>query len=100
MDGGSVDSEVQNFPLVVLESVTRVYGTGALDVIALGGVSLTIRQGELCAIVGASGSGKSTLLNLLGTLDRPTSGRYSFDGEAIEELDDDALAAIRNEKLG
>src|SRR5262245_58116533 len=98
--GGLDQSEIGNFPLVNLESVTRVYGSDGLDVIALAGVSLTIRSGELCAIVGASGSGKSTLLNLLGTLDRPTNGRYFLDGEPVEELDDDTLAAIRNEKLG
>lgn len=87
-------------PLVVLDQVTRVYATGAVEVIALGGVSLEIARGELVAVVGASGSGKSTLLNLLGTLDRPTSGRYLLDGEPIEERDDAELAAIRNDKLG
>jgi putative ABC transport system ATP-binding protein len=100
MPSGSCPASIENFPLIVLDSVSRVYATGAVDVIALGGVSLTIRSGELCAIVGASGSGKSTLLNLIGTLDRPTGGRYFLDGEAVEELDDDSLAAIRNEKLG
>src|SRR5258706_1029788 len=100
MQGGLSNPEIGNFPIVVIESVTRVYATGAVDVTALAGVSLTIRAGELTAIVGASGSGKSTLLNLLGTLDRPSSGRYFLDGEPVEELDDDTLASIRNEKLG
>ena len=93
-------SGIPRAPLVRLESVCRIYPMGAVEVIALAGVSLEIERGELTAIVGASGSGKSTLLNLLGTLDRPTSGRYFLDGLAVEELCDDELAAVRNDKLG
>jgi putative ABC transport system ATP-binding protein len=89
-----------DWPLVRLDQVTRVYATGAVEVVALGGVSLELERGELVAIVGASGSGKSTLMNLLGTLDRPSSGRYLLDGEAVEGCDDAELAAIRNSKLG
>ena len=87
-------------PLVALQAVTRVYATHAVEVIALSGVDLEIGRGELCAIVGSSGSGKSTLLNLIGTLDRPTGGRYWLDGEPVESLDDAELARLRNQKLG
>ncbi|MBI3201993.1 MAG: ABC transporter ATP-binding protein [Myxococcales bacterium] len=89
-----------NPPLVALRTVSRVYASHAVEVVALSGVSLQIARGELCAIVGSSGSGKSTLLNVLGTLDRPTAGRYWLDGEAIEGLDDAELARLRNAKLG
>jgi putative ABC transport system ATP-binding protein len=87
-------------PLVLLEQVSRTYSLGSVEVLALREASLSIRRGELVAIMGPSGSGKSTLLNLLGTLDRPSAGRYLLDGEAVETLDDDQLAQLRNEKLG
>lgn len=87
-------------PLVLLEQVSRTYSLGSVEVLALREASLSIRAGELVAIMGPSGSGKSTLLNLLGTLDRPSAGRYLLDGEAVESLDDDQLAELRNRKLG
>ncbi len=87
-------------PLVALEGISRTYSLGAVEVLALRELSLCIRRGELVAIMGPSGSGKSTLLNLIGTLDRPSSGRYLLDGEPVQELDDDDLASLRNEKLG
>jgi putative ABC transport system ATP-binding protein len=87
-------------PLVLLEQVSRTYSLGSVEVLALREASLSIRRGELVAIMGPSGSGKSTLLNLLGTLDRPSGGRYLLDGEAVSTLDDDQLAQLRNEKLG
>jgi putative ABC transport system ATP-binding protein len=87
-------------PLIQLDGVSRVYPMGDSELHALREVSLTIHQGEMVAIMGASGSGKSTLLNILGTLDRPTSGRYLFEGEAIEELDAYELAHLRNRKMG
>jgi putative ABC transport system ATP-binding protein len=86
--------------LIRLEGVTKSYASGAAEVHALRGVDLQIAAGELVAITGASGSGKSTALNLLGTLDRPSTGRYFLDGEPVEELDDVELSRIRNRKLG
>jgi putative ABC transport system ATP-binding protein len=83
-----------------IRDVTKTYKTGAVDVQALRGVTFTIGYGEYVAIMGPSGSGKSTLMNILGCLDRPTSGRYLLDGTDVSELDDNALAAIRLKKLG
>ncbi|MDO8636683.1 MAG: ABC transporter ATP-binding protein [Dehalococcoidia bacterium] len=73
---------------------------GSIEVPVLKGISLTIKQGEIVAIMGPSGSGKSTLMNILGCLDRPTSGTYRLDGETVSQLGDDQLAEIRNKKLG
>jgi putative ABC transport system ATP-binding protein len=87
-------------PIVRLERVTKTYHMGEVEVHALHDVSLTIREGEMVAIMGASGSGKSTMLNILGTLDRPTSGRYFLDGEPVESLDEYQLSALRNRKIG
>jgi putative ABC transport system ATP-binding protein len=86
--------------LVQLEDVTKVYRMGDVELRALDGVSLQIAEGEFTAVMGASGSGKSTLMNLLGCLDRPTSGRYLLEGQEISLLDNDALAAIRNRTIG
>lgn len=86
--------------LIELTRVSKVYDMGAEQVHALDGVDLPIEAGEYVAIMGASGSGKSTLMNVIGCLDRPTSGHYRLDGVAVEELDDEALAAIRNKKIG
>jgi putative ABC transport system ATP-binding protein len=87
-------------PLVRLEQVTRVYTMGDVELRALAGVSLDLLAGEFTAIMGASGSGKSTLMNLLGCLDRPTSGRYLLEGQEVSRLSNDELAAIRNRTLG
>lgn len=84
--------------IVELQNVTRTFGTPPVQ--ALRGVSLTVDEGELVAIIGPSGSGKSTLLNILGSLDRPTSGTAIIDGENIATLSDDRLAAIRAHRLG
>jgi putative ABC transport system ATP-binding protein len=88
------------FPLIQLESVSKIYRMGDVTVSALRGISMTIGQGEFVAIMGASGSGKSTLMNIVGCLDRPTSGRYLLGGHSIAEFNRDNLAEIRNSKLG
>ena len=85
---------------VRLENVAKTYRTGEVDVHAVRGVSLDIARGEFVALMGASGSGKSTLMNILGCLDRPTSGRYILDGEDVSSLSRDQLADVRNNKLG
>lgn len=88
-------------PVIIgLENVTKVYGIGDLEVRALNGVSLIVRQGEYCAIMGASGSGKSTAMNIIGCLDRPSSGSYYLDGVDVAQMPEDDLAGIRNLKLG
>ncbi|MEQ3650875.1 MacB family efflux pump subunit [Hyphomonas sp.] len=87
-------------PLLHLQDIRRVYGKGDAEVRALDGVDLTIREGEFVAIVGQSGSGKSTLMNLLGCLDRPTSGTYRIHGQDVSDMDADALAALRRRTFG
>lgn len=87
-------------PLIVLDGVTKTYRTGALEVEVLHGVSLTIRRGEFVAIMGASGSGKTTLMNLIGCLDRPSSGRYLFAGRDVSAMERDQLALLRRDAFG
>jgi putative ABC transport system ATP-binding protein len=86
--------------VIQAEDLTKIYRMGEVDVRALSGVSLQIKRGEAVAIMGPSGSGKSTLMNILGCLDRPTSGKYVLDGEPVSGLNDDQLASIRNRKIG
>jgi putative ABC transport system ATP-binding protein len=86
--------------IIRLENISKHYGQGDLEVIALHQINLLVNQGEYCAIMGASGSGKSTTMQILGCLDRPSSGRYYLQREAVDSLSDDNLAYIRNRKLG
>ena len=86
--------------MIEIDNVNKVYRMGDTELAALGGVSLTIADGEMVAIMGASGSGKSTLMNILGCLDVPTSGRYILNGEDVGTISDDRLAEIRNTEIG
>lgn len=86
--------------MIYLEDVKKTYRMGNVKVEALRGVSLQVKEGEIIALMGASGSGKSTLMNILGCLDRPTSGIYKLEGIEVSRLNDDQLARIRNQKLG
>jgi putative ABC transport system ATP-binding protein len=87
-------------PVIETRGITRVYEMGAATVAALRGVDLTVGAGEMIAVMGASGSGKSTLMNVIGCLDRPTAGTYLLDGERVDRLSRDALADLRNRRLG
>jgi len=87
-------------PVIKLEDIRKTYQTGEVEVHAVRGISMEILPGEFAAIMGASGSGKSTLMNLIGCLDRPTDGRYGLDGIDTSTLDRNALADIRNRKIG
>jgi putative ABC transport system ATP-binding protein len=87
-------------PVAMLDRVSKIYGSGDTEVRALDELSLTVIEGDYLAVMGASGSGKSTAMNIIGCLDRPTSGHYRLSGSAVEDLDDDELADLRNRKLG
>jgi putative ABC transport system ATP-binding protein len=87
-------------PVIDVTGVTKVYEMGGIKVHALRGVDLTVHAGDMISIMGASGSGKSTLMNILGCLDVPTGGRYVLDGVRVDGLDGNALADLRNQKLG
>jgi putative ABC transport system ATP-binding protein len=87
-------------PLILLQDITKNYRMGDLEVRVLRGVSLSVHSGEFVAIMGSSGSGKSTLMNILGCLDRPTSGRYVLSGREVSKLSRGELAEVRNETLG
>lgn len=86
--------------IIQIENLTKIYDTGSIQVEALKSVSLNVDKNEYVAIMGASGSGKSTLMNIIGCLDRMTSGKYILDGEDVSKLNDTQLAEIRNKKIG
>jgi putative ABC transport system ATP-binding protein len=86
--------------LIEITDLTKVYGTGSVAVQALRGVNAVVEKGEFVAVMGSSGSGKSTLMNILGCLDRPTSGTYVLDGEDVSRLSKNQLASVRNKKIG
>jgi len=87
-------------PVIRIRALRKVYDLGATQVVALAGVDLDVSKNEYIAIMGPSGSGKSTLMNIIGCLDVPTTGAYHLAGEAVADLDDDALARIRNREIG
>src|SRR5258708_35751108 len=87
-------------PLIRLEEITKVYRMGDQELKALAGITIEIASGEFVAIMGTSGSGKSTLMNIVGCLDRPTSGKFFFAGREVSRLDADELAEIRNQLIG
>src|SRR6187401_2408649 len=91
---------MNNGAVVRLVDVHKTYRNGEMQVHAVRGVSLEVKRGEFVALMGSSGSGKSTLMNILGCLDRPTSGQYLLDDADVSALDRDQLAEIRNRKLG
>jgi len=90
----------QNNGMIELENITKIYHMGNVEVPALRGVNLNVKQGEMVALIGASGSGKSTLMNIIGFLDKPTEGRYTLEGLDVSQLNDNRLAEMRNKKIG
>ncbi|TET47250.1 MAG: ABC transporter ATP-binding protein [Dehalococcoidia bacterium] len=86
--------------MIQLDNITKIYRMGKVEVPALRGIDLTIKQGDMVAIVGASGSGKSTLMNIIGFLDKPTAGKYMLEGVDVSQLNDNKLAELRNKKVG
>jgi putative ABC transport system ATP-binding protein len=98
MGGGATAGQARS--LIDIEAITKVYRMGDEDVFALKGVSFSIGKGEFVSIMGTSGSGKSTLMNILGCLDRPSTGRYWLEGQDVSHLDPDTLAGIRNRTIG
>ncbi|MBI2936516.1 MAG: ABC transporter ATP-binding protein [Chloroflexi bacterium] len=89
-----------NGVLLHIEEVTRIYRTGSVPVHALNGVTIAIHRGEMVAIMGPSGSGKSTLMNILGLLDKPTSGTYLLEGQDVSRMNESQLAQLRNKRFG
>ena len=92
--------EISKKAVITLEGITKTYVNGKLTVPVLHGIDLSIYEGEFTSIMGPSGSGKSTFMNILGCLDRPTSGSYRLDGEEVAHLEDDELAYVRNKRIG
>ncbi len=97
---GSVESEALDDAMVMLRDVVKTYEMGELEVVAVDGVDLTVERGEFVAIVGPSGSGKTTLLNLIGCLDKPTSGTYHLAGRDVAKMPDRQLSRLRGREIG
>jgi len=95
-----MDSSTDEPAVIRIKNVEKIFQVGEVQVRALRGIDLTITKGSFVAIMGPSGSGKSTLLNILGCLDRPTSGEYFLGGEDVAQMDDDTLSAVRGKRLG
>lgn len=96
----SFETMMDQHAVIEVKKISRVFKTGEVEVQALHAVDLTVKEGEFVAVMGASGSGKSTFLHILGCLDKPSSGEYYLDGVYVNDLDDNALADIRNQKIG
>ncbi len=95
-----INNKTDQPTIIRLENIFKIYGSGETEVKALNDVNLIVRRGEYCSIMGPSGSGKSTVMNIIGCLDRPTSGSYYLDNVNVAQMDDTQLAHIRNKKLG
>ena len=95
-----INNKTDRPAIIRLENIFKIYGSGETEVKALNDVTLIVREGEYCSIMGPSGSGKSTAMNIIGCLDRPTSGSYYLDNVNVAQMDDTQLAHIRNKKLG
>ena len=100
MRKGWAGMSTQSIEMLRLGAIRKTYAVGPVKTEVLRGVDLTVARGDMLSMMGPSGCGKSTLMNVVGLLDRPTSGAYSFAGQEVTELDDDALSAIRNLKIG